>query len=163
MTLERSLHCKKQFPKFAAVMEEYMRLGHVELVPYRAVELARLDRDLHRFVWRSDPDQPLIDFKITRITSRVAANMALRHNALDHAIGCRNASPEQTWLKGRLNFNIKVQMLFTKGDFLLRKWNSSDPSSVVLRTVLFDFTLFSLQEVSETVFIHCMKPPSNLP
>lgn len=33
MTLERSVHSKRQFPKFAAVMEEYMQLGHAELVP----------------------------------------------------------------------------------------------------------------------------------
>ena len=46
---------------------------------YRAIELEESDRDLHRFVWRSDPDEPL---KMTRVTfgvsaSSFAANMSV--------------------------------------------------------------------------------------
>ena len=56
---------------------------------YRAVELTRSDRDLHRFVWRSDPNAPLTDYRMTRVTfgvsaSSFAANMAVRQNAIDH-------------------------------------------------------------------------------
>ncbi len=152
LSLERSLHSKKQFPEFSAVMEEYMQMDHAELVPvadlqktsketfylpmhavrkehstttkiravfdasaksssgvslndtllvgptvhsslidvllrfrlkrialtadvskmYRAVELAR---DFHRFLWRSNPDQPLQDFRMTRITFGVSASL----------------------------------------------------------------------------------------
>ena len=54
---------------------------------YRAVELTRSDRDLHRFVWRSDPNAPLTDYRMTRVTfgvsaSSFAANMAVRQNAI---------------------------------------------------------------------------------
>ena len=50
---------------------------------YRAIELAPDDKDLHRFVWRSNSTEPLADFRMTRVTfgvsaSSFAANMSLR-------------------------------------------------------------------------------------
>ena len=33
---------------------------------YRAVELIENDKDLHRFVWGRDPDEPLQDYRMTR-------------------------------------------------------------------------------------------------
>ena len=58
---------------------------------YRAIELDRADRDLHRFVWRKDPKEPLKDYRMTRITfgvsaSSFAANMSVKQNADDHAL-----------------------------------------------------------------------------
>ena len=58
---------------------------------YRAIELVPSDRDLHRFVWRRTPDEPLQDYRMTRVTfgvsaSSFAANMSLKQNALDFAI-----------------------------------------------------------------------------
>lgn len=55
---------------------------------YRAIELAPSDKDLHRFVWRSDPNQVLKDYRMTRATFGVsascfAANMAVKHNAIE--------------------------------------------------------------------------------
>ena len=55
---------------------------------YRAVELTSSDRDLHRFVWRKDPDEQLRDYRMTRVTSGVsassfAANMSVKQNAFD--------------------------------------------------------------------------------
>ena len=41
---------------------------------YRAIELEESDRDLHRFVWRSDPDEPLKDYRMTRVTFGVSAS-----------------------------------------------------------------------------------------
>ena len=57
---------------------------------YRAIELARSDRYLHRFVWRSNPNVPLTDHRMTCVTfgvssSLFAANMAVKQNAIDHA------------------------------------------------------------------------------
>ena len=57
---------------------------------YRAVELMPNDRDLHRFVWRSNPSAPLKDYRMTRVTfgvsaSSFAANMAVKQNAVEHA------------------------------------------------------------------------------
>ena len=56
---------------------------------YRAVLLPEDQRDLHRFLWREDPTQPIRDYRMTRLTfgvcaSSFAANMALRQNALDY-------------------------------------------------------------------------------
>ena len=55
---------------------------------YRAIELTDDDKDLHRFVWRSQPDDPLKDYRMTRLTfgvsaSSFAVNMAVKQNAID--------------------------------------------------------------------------------
>ena len=46
------------------------RLHRVALVAdvsrmYRAIELTKSDRDLHRFVWRKNPKDPLLDYRMT--------------------------------------------------------------------------------------------------
>ena len=55
---------------------------------YRAVLLPDNQRDLHRFVWRSQPDQVLRDYRMTRLTfgvslSSFAANMCVKQNSND--------------------------------------------------------------------------------
>ena len=55
-----------------------------------AILLPGDQRDLHRFVWRTDTTQPLRDYRMTRLTFRVsaslfAANMGMKQNMLDHA------------------------------------------------------------------------------
>ena len=113
---------------------------------YRAVELTRSDRDLHRFVWRSDPNAPLTDYCMTRVTfgvsaSSFAANMAVKQNAIDYAQefplaaeiakkcfyvdDCLTGADE---LKSALTLQQQLTSLFARGGFLLRKWNSSNPS-----------------------------------
>ena len=57
---------------------------------YRAVELPKDDCDLHRFVWRSSPNMPLKDYRMTRVTfgvsaSSFAANMAVKQNSINHS------------------------------------------------------------------------------
>ena len=116
---------------------------------YRAVLLPEHQRDLHRFIWREDPTQPLKDFRMTRLTfgvsaSSFAANMAMKQNALDHVkthplaaqavidsfyvddglIGADSISDGK-----RLQFEL--QQLFALGGFVLRKWKSSEPSVLV--------------------------------
>ena len=112
---------------------------------YRAVELAVDDRDFHRFLWRNNPDQPLQDFRMTRVTfgvsaSPFAANMALKQNAVDHTVdyplaaeavqtsfyvddGLTGANSVEEAIK----LQEQLQALFDKGGFLLRTWNSSCP------------------------------------
>ena len=56
---------------------------------YRAVLLPEHLRDLHWFVWREDLQQPLKDYRMTRLTFGVSASpfaaiMAMRQNAIDH-------------------------------------------------------------------------------
>lgn len=50
---------------------------------YRAVGLVEPDKDLHRFIWRSKPDEQLRDYRTTRVTfgvsaSSFAVNMSLQ-------------------------------------------------------------------------------------
>ena len=112
---------------------------------YRAIVLAESDRDLHRFVWRSHPDDPLRDYRMTRVTfgvsaSSFAANMSVKQNALDHKLDCPKAAEvvETSFyvddcltgaesVEEALDLQNQLVTLFSKGGFLLRKWNSSDP------------------------------------
>ena len=115
---------------------------------YRAIELVPTDRDLHRFVWRNNPEEPLLDYRMTRVTfgvsaSSFAANMAVKQNALDHAMkyplaarSVDNSFYVDDGLTGAdsiqeaIQLQQQLQELFSKGGFLLRKWNSSDPQAI---------------------------------
>ncbi len=109
---------------------------------YRAVQLSPVDRDLHRFVWRNHPDQPLRDYRMTRVTfgvsaSSFAANMAVKQNALDHALEfplAADAVKKSFYVNDCLTgadskedaivLQQQLQKMFNIGGFLLRKWNS---------------------------------------
>ncbi len=112
---------------------------------YRAVALPENERDLHRFVWRKQPSDTLQDYRMTRVTfgisSSFAANMALKQNAIDHALEyplaasvVHNSFYVDDGLTGAdtpgdaINLQLQLQDLFAKGGFLLRKWKSSHPS-----------------------------------
>lgn len=113
---------------------------------YRAVELATADKDLHRFVWRSKPSDPLLDYRMTRVTfgvsaSSFAANMSVKQNALDFEMEYPQAAEAvktsfyvDDGLTGADSVDQAIQLQgqlqesFKKGGFLLRKWNSSDPT-----------------------------------
>ena len=110
---------------------------------YRAVQLADEDRDLHRFVWKSSPDESLQDYRMTRCTFGVSASSfaAVRQNAVqlalkfpqvlrvvtnsfyvDDGLTGANTVPEAVSLQQQL------QQAFAAGGFTLHKWNSSDPA-----------------------------------
>ena len=225
LSLERTLHSKKQFKEFSTVMEEYIEMKHAEAVPtvdlqkpsnstfylpmhavrkehstttklrvvfdasaksssgvslndtllvgptvhpplidvllhfrthrialttdvskmYRAVELAPTDKDLHRFVWRSNPKSAMLDYRMTRVTfgvsaSSFAANMSVKQNAHDFEVEYPQAAQAvktsfyvDDGLTGADSVSQAIQLqrqlqdLFMKGGFLLRKWNSSNP------------------------------------
>ena len=115
---------------------------------YRAIELVPSDRDLHRFVWRNDIKDPLVDYRMTRVTfgvsaSSFAANMAVKQNALDFATEFPIAAKVvdtsfyvDDCLTGAdsiaeaTKLHTQLHALFTKDGFLLRKWNSSDAEVV---------------------------------
>lgn len=121
---------------------------------YRAVELTPPDRDLHRFVWRKSPDEPLRDYRMTRVTfgvsaSSFAANMSMKQNALDFASEFPQAvkAVEDSFyvddsltgadsVHDAIKLQKQLQSLFLKGGFLLRKWNSSE--SAVLKHISSD-------------------------
>ena len=113
---------------------------------YRAVALDQSDRDLHRFVWRKDPSEPLKDYRMIRVTFGVSAssfiaNMCVKQNAIDHASKyplARKVVDESFYVDDGLTgadtvdeaveLHNQLQSLFNEGGFLLRKWNSSDPT-----------------------------------
>ena len=132
------------------------RLHRVALVAdvsrmYRAIELTKSDRDLHRFVWRRNPKDPLLDYRMTRVTfgvsaSSFAANMSVKQNALDFAMdyplavdAVNRAFYVDDGLTGAdsteeaIELQRQLQDLFSHGGFLLRKWNSND--QVVLQHI----------------------------
>ena len=113
---------------------------------YRAVELIDADKDLHRFVWRSDSKDALVDYRMTRVTfgvsaSSFAANMSVKQNAKDHSLEYPEAAevvdnsfyvddcltgaedPESALLLQK-----QLTELFSRGGFMLRKWNSNNSS-----------------------------------
>ena len=113
---------------------------------YRAIRLIDSDKDLHRFVWRKDPDEPLMDYRMTRVTfgvsaSSYAANMSLKQNAIDyqqqHPLA--SAAVNKSFyvddglmgadsVEDAIILQRQLQALFSKGGFLLRKWNSNEPT-----------------------------------
>ncbi len=111
---------------------------------YRAIELTMDDRDVHRFLWRNDPKDPLQDYRMTRVTfgvsaSSFAANMTVKQNAIDHAtnyplaanaVNCSFYVDDGLTGADSVSEAVKLQKqlqdLFSLGGFLLRKWNSSE-------------------------------------
>ena len=112
---------------------------------YRGVLLDDPDKDLHRFVWRSNSSQPLRDYRMTRITFGVSAssyiaNMCLKQNAADFACTHPLAAEvvNQSFyvddgLTGAdtteqaIELQKQLQDLLARGGFILCKWNSNNP------------------------------------
>ena len=67
---------------------------------YRAVRLSDADKDLHRFVWQKNPADPLMDFRMTRVTFGVSSssNMCVKQNALDFSMEHPNAVEESFYV-----------------------------------------------------------------
>ena len=111
---------------------------------YRAIKLVPADRDLHRFVWRKDLNEPLKDYRMTRVTfgvsaSSFAANMSVKQNARDFSARYPLAAQavEKSFyvddcltgadtVQDAIKLQEQLQELFHKGGFLLRKWNTSE-------------------------------------
>ena len=111
---------------------------------YRAVVLPDSDRDLHRFVWRSQVHEPLKDYRMTRVAFGVSAssfiaNMCVKQNSLDHAADyplAAKAVDDSFYvddgltgadsIESVIRLQKELQSLFSCAGFLLRKWNSSE-------------------------------------
>lgn len=113
---------------------------------YPAVILTESDWDLHLFIWRDDLNKPLKDYRMTRVTFGVStssfiANMCVKQNAADFATKCPVTAKivnESFYVDDGLTggdsvseameVHNQLQSLFDEGGFLLRKWNSSEPT-----------------------------------
>jgi len=51
---------------------------------YRAVALAPEDRDFHRFLWREKATDPVVDYRMTRVTFGIASAPFLATNSVLH-------------------------------------------------------------------------------
>ena len=110
---------------------------------YREVKLCPADKDLHRFVWRENPEEPLKDYRMTRVTFGVSASpflavRTLHQTAVDHGEGYPRATQHikesfyvDDFLGGADNPEDAVQLvhqlrtILKKGGFDLRKWRTS--------------------------------------
>ena len=108
------------------------------------VLLPKHQRDLHRFLWREDPQQPIKDYRMTRLTFGVsglpfAAIMAMRQNTMDHRRRCSLTSQAvmndfyvDDVLDGAdsideaIKLCSEIQELFELGGFVLGKWKSNE-------------------------------------
>ena len=112
---------------------------------YRAVGLVESDKDLHRFVWRSHPGESLQDYRRIRVTfgvsaSSFAVNMSLQQNtdnfahefpvavkAVHKSFYVDDGLTGADSVVGTIILHKELQELFARGNFQLRKWNSSSP------------------------------------
>ena len=110
---------------------------------YREVKLSEADKDLHRFVWRENPADPIKDYRMTRVTFGVSASpflavRTLHQTADDHGGDYPKATQHikksfyvDDFLGGADNCEDAVQLfhqlrgVLKKGGFDLRKWRTS--------------------------------------
>ena len=110
---------------------------------YREVLLEPADRDLHRFLWRETPSDPLEEYRMCRVTFGVSASpflavRTLRKTASDHGGDYPEASAHifssfyvDDFLGGASSTKEAMQLfeeirgILLKGGFNLVKWRSS--------------------------------------
>ena len=118
---------------------------------YREVLLAPEDKDLHRFVWRATPDEPIKDYRMTRVTFGVSASpylavRTLQQTADDHGEGYPNVTHHMKtsfyvddFLGGANTVEESIflynnlRRILLQGGFNLCKWRSS--SQAVLQHI----------------------------
>ena len=106
---------------------------------YRVIALTDADKDLHRFVWRCSPSDPLKDYRMTHVTFGVSApsfvsNMCVKQNALDLSMEFPLAARavEDSFyvddgltgadsVEEAIDLHSQLQGLFDRGGFLLHK------------------------------------------
>ena len=112
---------------------------------YRAVELAEEDRDLHRFLWRANPEDNIQEYRMMRVTFGVSASpylavRALQQTATDfghlHSVASEHTTKSiyvDDLLAGAntteeaSHLHRELRLLLMKGGFDLCKWRSSSP------------------------------------
>ena len=118
---------------------------------YRGVKLAPSDKNLHRFIWRPDPTQPLQDYRMTRVTFGISSSpfLAIRilHQIAEDHGGDYPAARDHIlssfyvddFLAGAESDEEAIQLfnnlrsILELGGFNLCKWRSS--STTVLQNI----------------------------
>ena len=143
---------------------------------YWEVMLSPPDRQLHRFLWRPQPDQPVLDYCMNRVTFGVASSPYLAVRTLQQTATnfCKEAS-SASWhvtqsfdvddlLAGADTVAQAVELfrdlreMLSKGGFDLKKWRSN--SSEVLKAIPPD--LQELVPTQDLVDLHSAQYPKAL-
>ena len=113
---------------------------------YREVLLSEPDRQLHRFLWRPTPDQPVQDYCMNRVTFGISSSPYLAVRSLQQtATDFQHLSALASWhvshsfyvddfLAGADTVDQAVTLfrelreMLSKGGFDLRKWRSNSPN-----------------------------------
>ena len=110
---------------------------------YCAVLLPNLECDLHRFVWKEDPEWPLVDYRMTRLTFGVSAssfaanmqnaleNMDTRPQAVQAVLDSFYVDDGLTGgnsIEEAVRLRKELQELFVLGGLVLHKWKISEPA-----------------------------------
>ena len=118
---------------------------------YREILLSHPDRQLHRFVWRPHPDQPLADYCMNRLTFGVSCSPYLAVRTLQQAAADFSTTDSPASWHIRKSFYVDdllggadtveealtlysdLKHVLARGGFNLRKWRSS--SAAVLSQI----------------------------
>ena len=118
---------------------------------YREVLLSPPDKQLHRFLWRPQKDQPVHGYCMERVTFGVASSPYLAVKTLQQtAIDFGSSHPTASWhvahsfyvddllggaetVKQAIELFHNLREMLGKGGFDLKKWRSSSPE--VLRVI----------------------------
>jgi hypothetical protein len=118
---------------------------------YRAVGLAIEDRDYHRFLWRENPNDPVHDYRMTRVTFGIAsaaflatksvfrlaedneAKFPLAAKVVSESFYVDDGLPSVQTKQEAILLQRQLQDLFATGGFKLHKWDSS--STEVLNSI----------------------------
>ena len=110
---------------------------------YRQVELSLEDRDLHRILWRKNPNEPILTYRMTRVTYGVASSS---FHAIRSLLDCAKSPKTPEIVKDAIERDFYVDDILTgaenleeaknlqtglidtlkQGQFDLRKWTCSD-------------------------------------
>ena len=113
---------------------------------YREVELEEGDKDSHRFLWRESPSQPVIDYRMTRVTfgissspflairtlQEIANDHAKEHPTVQHHI--QSSFYVDDFLAGAETVEEakalpwEMREVLSKGGMNLCKWRCSEPT-----------------------------------
>ena len=109
---------------------------------YRGVEISPADRNLHRFLWRKHPDDPIQEYEMTRITFGVAASPYLAVRTLQQTAKDHSHDPIASYhithsfyvddlltgansLEEAIALRVSLCEILSKGGFKLCKFRSS--------------------------------------
>ena len=143
---------------------------------YSQVALSPADRDLHRFIWRASPSEPLSEYRMCRVTFGVSASpylavKTLQRTARDHGGDYPSATHHilhsfyvDDFLGGADSTQEAVQLfhqlreVLLKGGFNLTKWRSSSkevlqqiPAELQEPTLIKDFTSMQSPTISKAL------------